>query len=91
MTSFMKSTFKAAANWLLVIVLGVSLSGCVTTRVPTAATSPWQAIDLDTIFMGFGLDDDRVHSPTEKFELDCSRLGAKSHAVLIDELHKMKP
>ena len=49
-----------------------------------------QAIDLDTIFMGFGLDDDRVHSPNEKFELDCYRLGAKSHAVLIDELHKMK-
>ena len=49
MTRFLKSTFKAAANWLLVIVLGVSLSGCVTTRVPTAATSPWQAIDLDTL------------------------------------------
>lgn len=41
---------------------------------------------LDTIFMGFGLDDDRVHSPNEKFEIDCYRWGARSHAVFIDRL-----
>jgi acetylornithine deacetylase/succinyl-diaminopimelate desuccinylase-like protein len=40
--------------------------------------------------MGFGLDDDRVHSPNEKFELDCYRSGAKSHAILIDELWSMR-
>ncbi|MBC7835080.1 MAG: M20/M25/M40 family metallo-hydrolase [Phycisphaerales bacterium] len=45
--------------------------------------------DLDTVFMGFGLDDDRVHSPNEKFELACYRMGARSHAILIDELLKM--
>lgn len=28
-------------------------------------------LGLETIFMGFGLDDDRVHSPNEKFELEC--------------------
>lgn len=43
-------------------------------------------LKIDTIFMGFGLDDDRVHSPNEKFELDCFRKGARSHAVLIEEL-----
>ncbi len=43
-------------------------------------------LGLETIFMGFGLDDDRVHSPNEKFELDCYRLGARSHAILISEL-----
>ncbi len=41
---------------------------------------------LDTIFMGFGLDDDRVHSPNEKFELECYRMGARSHAHLIERL-----
>jgi acetylornithine deacetylase/succinyl-diaminopimelate desuccinylase-like protein len=41
---------------------------------------------LETIFMGFGLDDDRVHSPNEKFELDCFRLGARAHALLVPEL-----
>ena len=44
------------------------------------------AIGLETIFMGFGLEDDRVHSPNEKFEIDCFRMGARSHVALIEEL-----
>lgn len=44
---------------------------------------------LDSILMGFGLDDDRVHSPNEKFELACWRLGAQAHTRLIDEFQKM--
>ncbi|MEO0716599.1 MAG: hypothetical protein AAFY58_06380, partial [Planctomycetota bacterium] len=46
-------------------------------------------LGMDTIFMGFGLDDDRVHSPNEKFELDCFDLGCRSHALLIDRLRAM--
>ncbi|GAB4386387.1 MAG: M20/M25/M40 family metallo-hydrolase [Phycisphaerales bacterium] len=45
-----------------------------------------QHLGIETIFMGFGLDDDRVHSPNEKFEIDCWRLGARSHAWLLEEL-----
>ncbi|HLO40588.1 MAG TPA: M20/M25/M40 family metallo-hydrolase [Phycisphaerales bacterium] len=45
-------------------------------------------LGIDTIFMGFGLDDDRVHSPNEKFEIDCLNLGARAHAVFVDELMK---
>ena len=48
-----------------------------------------QRLGLETIFMGFGLEDDRIHSPNEKFELDCFRMGCKSHAAMIDELSKM--
>jgi len=44
------------------------------------------SLGIDTIFMGFGLEDDRVHSPNEKFELDCYRLGVRSHALLTEEL-----
>ncbi|MGV6814226.1 MAG: M20/M25/M40 family metallo-hydrolase, partial [Phycisphaerales bacterium] len=40
-----------------------------------------ETIGLETIFMGFGLEDDRVHSPNEKFELDCFRMGARSHVA----------
>ena len=43
-------------------------------------------LGLETIFMGFGLDDDRVHSPNEKFEISCFRMGARSHAALVPEL-----
>lgn len=45
---------------------------------------------LETVFMGFGLDDDRVHSPNEKFELDCYRWGARSHAWYIEQLRAMR-
>jgi acetylornithine deacetylase/succinyl-diaminopimelate desuccinylase-like protein len=44
---------------------------------------------LETIFMGFGLDDDRVHSPNEKFEIQCFRWGARAHAILLDAMAKM--
>ena len=44
----MKRLLNSATQLLLVLVLGISLSGCVTTHVPTATTSPWQALDLDT-------------------------------------------
>jgi len=47
-------------------------------------------LGLDTIFMGFGLDDDRVHSPNEKFELACYRMGVRSHAILVEELRKQQ-
>jgi acetylornithine deacetylase/succinyl-diaminopimelate desuccinylase-like protein len=46
-------------------------------------------LGLETIFMGFGLEDDRVHSPNEKFEIECWRIGARSHAMLIEELRSM--
>lgn len=42
-------------------------------------------LGLDTVLMGFGLEDDRVHSPNEKFELACFNLGARAHANLIGE------
>lgn len=48
-----------------------------------------QRLGLDTVFMGFGLDDDRVHSPNEKFELECFRMGARAHVALLDELARM--
>lgn len=43
-------------------------------------------LGIDTIFMGFGLDDDRVHSPNEKFELECLRKGTRAHALFVAEI-----
>ena len=43
-------------------------------------------LGVDTLLMGFGLDDDQVHSPNEKFELRCFRQGARAHARLLAEL-----
>ncbi len=48
-----------------------------------------ETLGLETIFMGFGLEDDRVHSPNEKFELDCYRMGARSHVALVEQLQRI--
>ena len=45
-----------------------------------------QQLGLDTILMGFGLDDDQVHSPNEKFEWSGYLGGARSHARLLAKL-----
>ncbi len=45
-----------------------------------------ETLGLETVFMGFGLEDDRVHSPNEKFELDCFRMGARSHVAMVEQL-----
>jgi acetylornithine deacetylase/succinyl-diaminopimelate desuccinylase-like protein len=41
-------------------------------------------LGFDSLLVGFGLDDDRVHSPNEKFELKCYEMGIKSHAAMLE-------
>jgi acetylornithine deacetylase/succinyl-diaminopimelate desuccinylase-like protein len=46
-------------------------------------TSLRQVLGIDSLLMGFGLDDDQVHSPNEKFEQTCFHHGIRSHARLL--------
>ncbi len=43
-------------------------------------------LGIDSLLMGFGLNDDQVHSPNEKFEVECFRHGLRSHVRLLGKL-----
>jgi acetylornithine deacetylase/succinyl-diaminopimelate desuccinylase-like protein len=43
-------------------------------------------LGLDSVLMGFGLEDDQVHSPNEKFDMRCFLGGTRSHARLLAKL-----
>jgi acetylornithine deacetylase/succinyl-diaminopimelate desuccinylase-like protein len=53
--------------------------------IPVMATFQ-QTHGLPCILMGFGLDDDQVHAPNEKFSLSSFHGGTKSVAYLYEEL-----
>ncbi|MCH8165766.1 MAG: dipeptidase [Planctomycetes bacterium] len=46
-------------------------------------------LGFDSLLVGFGLEDDRVHSPNEKFELRCFEMGMKSQAAILSEFAAM--
>jgi acetylornithine deacetylase/succinyl-diaminopimelate desuccinylase-like protein len=80
------SRFLAAANAGLREVFGKAPLLIGTGGSIPAVGSIQRILGMDSLLVGFGLDDDCVHSPNEKFELECYRNAIRSHAAILGEL-----
>ncbi len=57
--------------------------------IPIAAWAR-DILGMDTLLMGFSLEDDGMHAPNEKFEVTCFHRGTRSHVALLEQFRQQR-
>ena len=65
----------------------LTLIGC-GASIPVVAVIK-EVLGMDSLLLGFGLDDDRIHSPNEKFDVVCFERGIKTHVRFLAEAARL--
>ena len=47
-------------------------------------------LNIDALLVGFGLDNDLIHSPNEKYDLRCFKGGIRSHIGMLGAFARRK-
>ena len=58
--------------------------------IPVVATFE-EVLEVPTVLMGIGLQDDNLHAPNEKLDLDNFYRGIKTAALFMEELRSCVP
>jgi len=86
----LEAPFMRAAREALAAEFGTpaALVGCGASIPVVEAFKTY--LGLDTLLAGFGLGDDCIHSPNEKFEVACFHRGTRAHARLLEAFGERK-